>query len=303
MKFFSERHTPSGNIALMSLFAGINAAFALLATLVPLSDLAVLLLLPVGNALVMVLCEKKYLLPYLVASLLVCALVSCYDLRETLFYVYPAILSGGLYGFLVKEKLPLPLVVFASALLSLGFNYLSLPLIQALYGVDMIAFIKGVFGLTSYAYVDDIIPTFFFGYSLAEIALSHFLISLVFEEFKIDYSMPAWFRYASPVISLAFASLALGIGFVYVPLAYLFLAFALYFALFGALVLLKPAKPWLYVLLGGGMLGSIFLFAICYPLMGANRGLLLLSIFLIVVDLISLLQTFFLLKKPAEAIQ
>ena len=129
MKFFSERRTPSQNIAFLAIAAALNAIFSLLIHFVPLSDFVVLLFLPLISAMVGLLCEKKYLPVYLVAALGVSLAVTAYDISTTLFYVVPAILSGTAYGFFYHKSWPLPYVLLGTAIITMALNYVSLSFI------------------------------------------------------------------------------------------------------------------------------------------------------------------------------
>ncbi len=297
MRFFRKRITPSENLSFIAIAVAMDAVLSLIATFLPLSDIFIILVLPLISALTMVLIDKKYILVYLFSSLICVSLVTCYDLRETLFYVYPSILTGILYGILVKFKTPVSLLIFFSSLLSLGFNYLSIPLIKAIYSVDMISFIKGVFGLTDYLYVDDIIPTFLFGISLAGISITHFFISMVFSEFKVSYGNEGIFSVVSPIASIFFSFLAILLGFYYVPVAYLFYAFALYFSVFASLNLLSFHRWYLMVLLVVLLIGSIYSFAIFNSSFPKDSPLLLSSLFFVSVSIPSLLSVFLLKKE------
>lgn len=302
MKFFRLRKTPSEQLSFIALMVGIEVVLAVLASFVPLSDLFVILVLPLASVLVALLCETKFLGIYLFSSLLLVSVTTCYDLRSTLFSVLPAIIMGTGYGFCLKKKLPLSFVVFFSALLSLGLNYLSLPLIRLIYDVDMISFAKGVLGLSDYAYVDDIIPTFLFGYALAEVGLSHLLAQLFLSEFEGEESHPGWESYAEIGSGFLFGGLAIGFAFVNVPAAYVFWAFGLYFSIFAFFILLDAHRPYLFILLGALALGAIFLNAILYSSLPQDTGMILTTLFYWTIDISSLIGRL-LLKKGKSPVK
>jgi hypothetical protein len=302
MKFFRLRKTPSENLAFVALMVALEVVLAVLASFVPLSDLFIILVLPLASVLVALLCEESYLWIYLVSALLLVSVSTCYDLRSTLFSILPAIIMGTGYGYCLKRKLPISFVVFFSALLSLGLNYASLPLIKLLYNVDMIEFAKGVLGLSNYTYVDDIVPTFLFGYALAEVALSHLLVQLFFSSFQLDTPHPSWASYAEIIAGLLFASLAIGIGFLFPKMAYVFWAFGVYFSAFAFLSLLECHRPSLFIGVGLLALGSIFLNAACYSQMPGDAGFLLSALFFAAIDIPSLIGRI-LLKKGKSPVK
>ena len=297
MRLFTPRHTPSENIAFLALMSAVNALVSVLISFVPLSDIVVLLFLPLASALVGELCEGRYLPVYLFASMGVSIATTAYDFQATLFYVIPAILSGTLYGFLHKKKAPTPYVVFGVSLLQLALNYLSLPLIKAIYQSDLIAFFLQVFQLSNRTYIHDIIPLFLFAYSLAATALSHFLIQGFFNRFKAEENVTLKWPLSYPIIGICGVFAAFGLAFLQVSVAYLFLGIALYFSAW-SIALLKTRFPW-GIYLGYALLTglSFFLFALLYRQFPADSGLILLGLFLLAFDTPTLLGRLLLLKE------
>lgn len=290
MKFFRKRVTPSENIAFMGVMCAVDAVFALIG-LLPFSDLLIVLVLPLVSAWVGLLCERRYLPLYLLASCGVVIAVTCYDVGGTLFYTIPAILSGTLYGFLAKAKTPVSFLVFSTALLGMGLNYASIPLIRGLYDIDMIASIKTMLGLNDYRYVDYIIPMFVFGYSLAQAGITHLVIQIVFSSFDFRYPKEDSFSLVYPLTAIGFSLAALALAFYQIPLGYVFWAIGVYFTSFSLLRLFQRNPWWIYFLLIILVLGSIYAFAAFYSSFEKDSGFLLSSLFLISMDTPSLISS------------
>lgn len=297
MNFFRKKTTFTENIAFMALLCAIDVVFSVLATLVPLSDIVIVLFLPLVSAFAGCYCESKYLPIYIVSSIGVCLLASCYDLGAVLFYVIPAILSGSFYGFLVEKKIPVSLIVFLTALLEMGLNYASLPLIQMLYQVSMIDNAKTLLGLNDYVYVDDIVPTFIFGFSLAQAGLSHFFIQGILSDFKQEFAPEGVYQRVEPIIGILFGGLAVGLGFAYIPLAYVFLAFSLYFSALSIRNLIHPLPWWVFLVFGVMEGASIYAFALLSPFFPKDTSLLLSAFFFVSADTPSLLSSLLLSMK------
>lgn len=296
MELLLPRKTPAQNLAFLSIMAAVNAVMAIIATLLPLSAFFIILVLPLVSALAAVYCEDKYLLPYAVGASLVAVGATAYNLESTIFYVIPAIISGCFYGFLLKKQVPVVLLVFLSALLELGLNYAALPLIKAMYDVDVIEAGLKILGLAGKDWILIIVPTFLFGYALAEASISHLLITGIINKFslpKIVYGLD----WIPALFSLLFSFIALSLGFINLIAAYLFLAFGIYFMVFGIIPLLKHNPAWIYVVFVGLAFLSFYLFAYFYSLMPAHGGLLLISLFLISVSASSLLSSLLLKRK------
>ena len=280
----------------MGMMAAINAVLGVLATFVPLSAFFIILFLPLASALVGELCENKYLLPYVLAASLVAVAATAYDMGTALFYIIPAIVSGTFYGFMAKRRPPISLLIFSTALVELALNYISLPLVEAIYQIDMIQLGETILGLAGNQYINDIVPAFIFGFGLAEASLSHFFIRLFSQKTDLPFSENNFFDLVNPLAGIVFSGLAIGFGFIVMPIAYLFLSFAIFFAVFSVMNLLRKNPWWLYALLGLLSLSSLYGMAALYALMPKDGGLLLISLFFLSIDTPSLISTLLLLQ-------
>ncbi len=281
MNLLSERKGASQNIAFVSILVATISAFSLLAEFLPLSAIFIVLFVPPLSALSVEYCERKYAWLFLFSALLLSFAVTANNCIETIFYIFPGIISGFFYGYLRKTSLPFSLNVFCSALLSMGLNYLSLPLIKGIFGVDMIAFVTSLFHLEEIKNIAYVIPLFIFSLSLSEIAISHLLIELL--NSKIGYREEKETKFIAfyPFFSLLFGGLSIGMAFVYPPIGYLFLSFAFYFALCVDFSFFSKAKTINFVLFFLFLVAGVFLFALFYQRLPEGSGLLLLSILFI----------------------
>ena len=300
MNFFRERKTPSENIAFMAFATALNAVFSLLLAFVPFSDLFVVLLLPLISAMVGLLCAKRYLPVYLVAAIGVSLASTAYDMQATFFYVIPAIFAGTLYGFLYHKDWPLPYVILGTALLEMGLNYLSLPLIQALYNNDIIAFFLRVLSLDQHPYINDIIPAFFLAYALAQVAISHLIIQLFFSRFHLIKEDQEKLALSFPLGGICGVILTISFAFFYPAVAYFFFVLSLYLSAF-SVPLYRQRFPW-WVYLVTGLLGllSLYGFAFLFRYVPKDGGLALSSFFIFALDSGALLGRLLLLRKGKE---
>jgi hypothetical protein len=278
VNFLSERHGPAQNLAFLGIICALDAVLAVLASFVPLSSFFIVVLLPLISALAIILCEDKYVPVYVIAAIALVLGTTAYDLQETFFYVIPAIVDGSLYGFLLKKKLPWAYVIFASALLEMGFNYLSIPIIEGLYGIDPIeageAFLKVDPALGSI-----LLPAFFFSLGLGEAAVSHFATSFFFSKFKLVFPQKEKLTFIYPILCIIFANLALFLPFANLAWAYFFLVTALYWAVFSFVLLISQPVIWIYIPLGLLETASVIVFACTYRFYPHGSGLTLSAIF------------------------
>jgi hypothetical protein len=302
MSFFKERTTPTQNVAFLSLMAAVNALLAVLLAFAPLSDLFVVLVLPLVSAMVGLLCQKQYLPIYVIAAIGVSLATSAYNMQATFFYVIPAILSGTLYGFLYHSKQPLPYLILYTALLELGMMALSILIIKGIYENDIIAFFLQVLGLADHPYIHDIVPAFLLTYALAQTAISHFVIQGFFSRFHLEEKSNEKLLLSYPIGGIGAVVLALSF-IVYSPAtSYFFLVLALYLTAFSSLLFVTKFAWWVYLVLGVMELLSLYGFASLYSLVPADGGLVLLSFFLFSLDTATLLGRLLLLRKKKERI-
>ncbi|MCQ2741767.1 MAG: hypothetical protein MJ239_00470 [Bacilli bacterium] len=264
MSFFKERKTPIENIAFMGLMCAVNAVFSLIATLLPVGAVFIMLVVPLGSALVAKLCKAKYLPIYLFAAIGVSIAITAWDFSTTIFYTFPAICSGLLFGFLKRRDVPTALCVLGVTLVQIGFTYLSLPIVKAIYGIDMVFSIEKAFGVETHPYISDIVPSFIIAYAMAQSAISSLFMTAGLFEDKEKEIGKLQFIYPALDILISIISAALIICGVR-NVGYALLCFAIYFScisLFGIFTKINVTS----LVIGGALVViSIFVFAIINP--------------------------------------
>ena len=287
MKAFKEKETPIQNIAYLGVLCAIVALFTLVIEFVPFSALPSMLFIPLISVFATACTKEKYNWIYLVSALLVSFIVSINNYIDTLFYVFPPLISGFFYGYLRKKGCPTILLIFASASLTMGLHYLSIPLIRAIYQIDMIPSTLKLLGLDKIINILYVVPSFIFSLSLGEFGLSFLIIELI--EKRIGDTSDDNHKFLYVFLSLFFSITTMLFAF-YVPsLAFLSLVISFYFGLASTLFFLTKGKYYNYVLLIVFLISSLFLFAYFYKKMPMNTGLTLISLPIVAFDLSNLL--------------
>lgn len=281
MKLLSKRETPIENITLMGLGASINVALALLSTFIPFSSFFVILFLPLVSALVAFYCKDKYLILYIVSSAGVSLLSTCYDISITLFDVIPALMIGTLFGFLLKKNFPSDYLIFFASLVKVGLNYLMLLLLKLIYGVDIIDSLLKVLGLQEVAGINQIIPTFIFGYSLIQELICYLIISLSSSSLVEDGGLfKIRIPFLNAILSFVFIGIGFGVSFANISIGYFLSALGVYFSISSSLDIFRKNPWWLYLLLGILCAASFYLSAFLYDKLDKSVApLLFLSFF------------------------
>lgn len=116
-------------VALGGLFACLHVLFLLLGKIIVGSELLMVLILPFLSTMYTLKCDKKSVLMFVIATLLLC---SVFDVVSTFIYVVPSLICGITYGFLRKnncKELELLCLSGLVHMLSIGFSFLVIVLL------------------------------------------------------------------------------------------------------------------------------------------------------------------------------
>lgn len=287
MKTFHKRETITQNITYMAFMAAINIIFSLIATFVPVLSVFLMILLPFTSAVVAIFCKNKYYPIYALATFGLCIAVTAYNMQYTFFYVLPSLVTGFVFGLLIKYKVHTSWIVFITSLVQLGLMYATIPLINLMFDTDLVLTFKTIFGLAQSKSVDVIIPSFIFLLSLAQMTFSYMIISSEIGKFEITLNEKDYNGVYYSIYSLI--SFALILVFVwFIPsLSYLCMCFGIYFSLFCIYILFKEKKKQIYISLVVSLILFIFLFALLYQYVSDPMGMLLVSILFVLIDSIT----------------
>ena len=288
MKLFRKQETPTGNLALLGIFAAIMGGFSLIIALVPFSSFLLALFLPLVSAVVAYYTENKYLPAYVIGASALCLGLTFFNWGDTLFVIIPSIASGSFYGFLRNKKIPSQFLIILTSLLQIILNLAAYYILLGVTGVDLVdVAMKALKMTTTY-----IIPAFVAAYSIAETVLSFFIIEGVINRFSNEaYSFPID-KYISPSLGILFGGLSLGFAFIEIHVSYVLMVFGIYFSLVSAAILFEKKPIWVYVLGGFLLLVSLFLFALLNSSFPNYSRISLASIFFISISLTSFVSIF-----------
>ena len=151
--------------------------------------------------------------------------------------------------------MPSPISIFVTGLIYTGLSYASIPLIEAIYGQNMIIVVATIFGLGDYQYLYYVVPSFIFVIGLIQATVTYGLIVSQLPKIgmeKEERDIP----YLYEGIGLLGSLLSLLAYFIFKEFCLFFLIFAVFFGIyettkagFFALLYQYPAKPLNLVLL------------------------------------------------------
>lgn len=305
MSLFKKRETLTQNIAYMGIMAAINVIATILMNYVlPVLFIPFMLILPLTSTVVTLFCKKRYFVFYAIATLGICFLVTINNISDTLFYILPSIISGFLFGIFIIYCLPATGAIFAAALANVALTYLSIPVINLIYGQNIIHTIASLFHLQDFIYLDFVVPTFILLMSIIQETLTFAIIDnevpkLGFEEETIEIP------FLNQIIGLLGSLLSL-ICFLIKPSLFsnfvlFFTVFALFFAVYEVCIFGFEKNFKMLIATGVITLVFILVFAILYQYVPTPYQFILFNIYFDLILLASLVNiTLTKIKKNVE---
>lgn len=281
MDLFKQRETPTQNIAYMGVMAAINVIFVLLATYVPYLLFILVFVLPLCSTIVILLCKKIYFPIYAVATIGICLLVTINNICDTLFFVIPSILNGFIFGLLIKKKAPTIWTILLPSFITLGFTYLSIPIIQGIYQQNFLDVFISLFKLDGFIYKDYIIPAFIFILALIQSTISYFVTSLTLPKLGFEFNKNTPF-YSIYFFSLLTIILGVIFLFTYPPLTLLITLVLLFITTFIVGDIFVNLNRLGIVISVISLFITIIVLALSYQYIPKPFGFLLINIFFII---------------------
>ncbi len=277
--FFAPRVSKNENVAFVSVMAAVNVLLSVVASFLPLGGLLVMLLLPPASALTGLLCKGRYCLIYAVASLGLSLAVTAYNYESTLFYTFPSIVVGLVFGYLSKKGLPLSLLTLLSSLAYTGIVYACLPLIDFLYGINPVTLLLTVMGIADNSFGQALFPAIVFCYASLATALSAFVISLEFGRFKADFAPENAFPFLFPALTVFFTATTLAGAFYLPSLCYVSFLMSIYSGLMSLATIHYSGSKAGWVVFGFGCFVSLILMAAIYSYLPYETAATLASLY------------------------
>lgn len=293
---FKKRETLTQNIAYMGLMAAINVIFVLLTYFVPFLIFVLVFILPFTSVVVTLFCEKKYLPIYMLATIGLCLIATMNNFSDTLFYVIPALISGVVFGLMVERKISPVWIIFTSTLITTGLSYAFVPLIEVIYGQNIINVFLTVFRVNEFQYIQFMVPCFIYLISLIQSILSYIFIKA--ELPKLGIIMEEKTDYIPLLIGCGLSLFLIGLSIPLFPtFSYFFSLWLAYFASYFIVDLSLKKKTYILVCFGISISVTFVLFATLYTLIPIPFGFLLIDALFILVICLAIVDNYFITNK------
>lgn len=223
---FKEKETLLQNMAFMGVMAALNVLLSALGAYVPLTSIFVMIFLPFFSAVVTIVCKWKYYPIYAFATILVALCATFWHTEFTIFYLIPSVITGFLFGLCFKLKLNATYSLLFASVAQLGLTYLALPIIQAIYGTDLISVFLAFFQLSDNPHAYIIVPSFIYLLSLAQMLLSYIVLHNEIKKFSNEEMKSN--NFIIKLIGLGLAILVIPFVFNFIQVSYLFMFISLF---------------------------------------------------------------------------
>lgn len=296
MKYFRKKETLVQNMAFMAIVAALNVVISLVAAFSITFSLLLIIFLPLISALTEILCKDKYYPIYALATVGLCIVSTLWNIETTLFYVVPSVLTGFVFGFVLKHKIKPIYSVAIASLIQGGLTYATIPLIKAVLQVDIINTFKVALNLTESAAFDIIVPSAIFMISVIEMTLAYVVIQAETNKFGLEINEEGQ-DYIISISTILTSGLIIAFYFITLKIAYLLLFISLFLMVY-LIVKEFSIKAILPLILDGVSFVTSFLLYVLFNggQMIQYSNLLLFGTMPLLVAIINLVYS--LLKKP-----
>ncbi len=261
MSWFYKKETLIRTICFMAFFVAINVVCSFLTTVLPLISILLIIFLPLTSAIVEVMCKDRWFPIYAVATIGLSIVVSLSSIDFTIFYIVPSIFTGYIFGLFSKRNLPSMFAIFLAAIVQTLLSFAFIPILQLITGSNLIDIFVKILRISDRFWFDSVILLLFFLVALIQVILSYIVVQNELNKFgqksecKYNQERIAGFTtIGSAVLSAIFSIF-------YMPLCYLFIGIAFYFAVFVAIFQVQVKNKICLIIDGVSLLIGVILYA------------------------------------------
>ena len=261
MSWFYKKETLIRTICFMAFFVALNVVCSFLTTVLPLISILLIIFLPLTSAIVEVMCKDRWFPIYAVATIGLSIVVSLSSIDFTIFYIVPSIFTGYIFGLFSKRNLPSMFAIFLAAIVQTLLSFAFIPLLQLITGSNLIDVFVKILKISDRFWFDSVILLLFFMVALIQVILSYIVVQNELSKFgqksecKYNQERIAGFTtIGSAVLSAIFSIF-------YMPLCYLFIGIAYYFAVFVVIFQVQVKNKICLIIDGVSLLIGVILYA------------------------------------------
>lgn len=288
---FKKRETLLQNLAFMAIIAAINVIAIALAALFPIAGVFIFILLPFFSAMVANICKWRYYPIYAIATIGVALAATFWNTATTIFYLFPSIITGFLFALPSRLKLKDIYTILLTSVAQCGLIYLLIPIINGLYGINVIEQGLRLFKLDATPNIYIIVPSVIYLISLAQMILSYIVLSNEIKKFDIDSDGKKG-ESLLKAIGMGLSILVIPFVFFAPHVSYMFMLIALVLSVYEFIEIIWQKRKFLIVLSSIALISGFVLVFILYNLIAKPYALLLINTSNILIFSISLINLY-----------
>ena len=210
-------------LAFASIMSSISIVLVLLTYFTGDIGLFLIFLLPLCASLVAVNVNFKYSLIYIVATFL----ISCIDFQLALFIIIPCLISGLVFGKLIKWYTQGYFIIIIDSLILTLLQIGATVLVELIYGVDLVESISSIFKI-KFEVFSDTYFLFLFMISLIECSLDYMIITSELKKLNYEFNEKKDRFILVLILESTMVSLSLLMMFFFKEIAYLLLGISVF---------------------------------------------------------------------------
>ena len=269
MESFIKKDTLTKTITFMALFAAINVVLSLPTLFVPYLSVILVIFLPLTSAIVEVACEDKYFPIYALGTLGLCFAVMFWNIDFAIFYIVPSIITGYLFGLMVKKHIAPIWSIFSATVAQTVLSFLFVPFMELITERNFITDVVEILKMIGFQDAGKYIIVTFFAVSLIQIVLSYIATTAELKRFGIEPEKMEKIPFILRYIVFGLILLSIPAYIIYNGVGILFVALSLFFAYFLVYKFIVQKSWKKLIIFGASILLNVFVFAIFFPILSS----------------------------------
>ena len=245
----------------MSFFVAINVVCSFLTTVLPLISVILIIFLPLTSAVVEVMCKDRWFPIYAFATIGLSIVVSLSSIDFTIFYIVPSIFTGYIFGLFSKRNLPNMFAIFFATIIQTILSFAFIPLIELITGSNLIDVFIKILRISDIFLFNSLLLLLFFGVALIQVILSFIVVQNELNKFGQKNECKYNQERVAAFSSLGAVIFSIIFSFFYMPLCYLFVGIAFFFATYVVIFQTQDKNTKCLIADGVALLMGIILYA------------------------------------------
>ncbi len=276
-----KRETSVQNIAFIAIVSAINAVLSLLSQFIPVLAILIIFLLPLITALTVIYCKKQFISIYIISTLIISALINMANLDMTIFTILPALVTGVVFGIMSLKRINAAFICISAAFFQFLLSWATIPLITALYSVNMFDAFGALLNITDKALVSISFLPFIYAISLAQSTISYIISSNELKKFNIKPNLDISSPYLYSIAAIVFCLLSIIFALTIKEISYLFFAMSITFVSLTITNQISKNNKTFIISISIIFILNIFLFAASHDFISSPYNLLSFNFFII----------------------